>query len=146
MYSLNDLTNEISQILSEMESESRWHPDWITQKVINLHPDIEGKDKDFYTITSRTMIRGQVRKHLDRFKLKAETEPDQQLLLPGFTRLQRRYLVAIDGTQVAVRIEDMTREQRRAKSVELRRMGLGCFQHADELDRYDDMTSKKSAA
>ena len=139
MYSMRDLTTEIEQVLEEMKGNSVWNPQWVTQAIINKHDDIDGSDKDFYTIIGRAQVYEQVRKRIGRYKLKPELKPDRQLVLRGFERLQERYVFEVDGESVAIRVQDMTSEQRRAKAAELRAMGAGCYQHADELDRYDGM-------
>ena len=48
--------------------------------------------------------------------------------------------------QVAIRIQDMTDAQLQAKADEYRAMGAGCFQHADEIDRYRAQASRENAA
>lgn len=139
MYSLKDLTTEIEQVIEDFDArnERRLHPDWITTAVMDLHQDVSGDDADFYRIVSRAQVREAVRQRLNAYKAKPEIEPDRQSVLPGFERLQRRYLVNEDGEQVAVKVEMMSSAQRKAKAMELRAMGAGCFQHADELERFD---------
>lgn len=139
MFTISDLTQEIEQVIQQFEvvNSRKLHPEWITQAVVDLHRDVDGADADFWRLVGRQEVRNQVRTRLNRYKAKAQVEPDAQLLLEGFERLQQRYLVAEDGEQVAIRIQDMTSAQRRAKSIELRAMGAGCYQHADEMDRYD---------
>ncbi len=139
MYSATDLTREIEQAIEQFEnaSERRLHPEWITQSVMERHTAIDGDDCDFYRLTARGEVRNQVRLRLNRFKARPEMEADKQIVFEGFERLQKRYLVCEDGEQVAIRVQDMSSAQRRAKSTELRAMGAGCYQHADELDRYD---------
>ena len=58
MYSLNDLSLEIDQVIEQMDSAARLHPDWITQAVLNRHPDSHGADRDFYTVVGRAGGRG----------------------------------------------------------------------------------------
>ena len=138
MYSLTDLQHEIEKTIERMEAqnEARLHPDWITQAVMNQHPDVDGGDADFYECCSRAEVRNQVRKRLNRYKASADLEIDTQITLEGFERLQKRYLVTEKGEQVAVRIESMATKQLQEKADELRAMGAGCYQHADEIDRY----------
>ncbi len=148
MYSLSDLTTEIEHVIETMEGEPRLHPDWIAQAVMQRHPCIEGEDREFYFMLARAHVRDQVRKRLNRYKAEPEIESDRQLVMEGFERLQKRYLIAEDGEWVAIRVQDMTRSQRLAKAHELRVMGAGCYQHARELERYDQMlaTSKMETA
>lgn len=139
MFTTAQLTQEIEQVIRTLEDDNAraLHPEWITQAVVNLHPDVDGADADFWRVVGRAEVRSQVRAKLNRYKVKPELQPDAQLVLEGFERLQQRYIVTEDGEQVAVRIQDMTPAQRRSKAAELRAMGAGCYQHADEMERYD---------
>jgi len=138
MYSQTDLTREINELILAMQerNEPRMHPDWITQEIMLRHPGIEGEDSDFYTLTARSHVRDSVRQALNRFKVKPELVANSQITLEGFERLQRYYLADEDGAQVAVRVQDMTERQLADKAAELRAMGAGCYQHADEIERY----------
>lgn len=69
-------------------------------------------------------------------KLSADVVPDAQLVLEGFERLQKEYLIEEDGAQVSVPIEEMSDAQLMEKHAELRAMGDGCYLHADEILRY----------
>lgn len=135
MYLLSELTREIDEVLLGLNSQKK-HPDWITQMVMARHPHIAGVDSEFYACTGRAHVRDCVRQRLNRYKLKAEATPDTQIVLDGFERLQRDYLIDEDGTQVAVPVHEMTDAQLEAKATELRAMGAGCYQHADEIERY----------
>lgn len=140
MYSINQLVKEIRSVIDcRMSRKEPIHPDWVTQEIISSHQGVDGEDSDFYLCVGRETIRSQVRKQINRFALSPEKaiETDRQLVLPGYERLQAFYLVDIGGEQVAVPIERMTRPQRKAKATELRAMGDGCYQHADEMERYD---------
>ena len=146
MYSLSDLKQEIEQTIHSMESQSRLHPEWITQAVMSRHSDLDGEDSDFYQCCTRAEVRSQVRKRLNQYKASADTGVDRQIVLEGFERLQKRYLIPENGEQVAIRIQDMTDAQLQAKADEYRAMGAGCFQHADEIDRYRAQASRENAA
>lgn len=138
MYSLKELTAEVDVIIDRLQSEDapRIHPDWITQEVMGAHQGIEGEDCDFYLCTGRAAVRDAVRARLNRFKASPEVETDRQLVLEGYERLQRHYLVNEDETQVAVHIEMLSDDQLLQKASEYRAMGKGCFEHANEIDRY----------
>jgi hypothetical protein len=69
----------------------------------------------------------------------------QQLVMPGFERLQTHYLVERDKERVAVRIDHLTDDEIEAKACEQETMGRACFQHADELRRYRDLRSTTQA-
>lgn len=138
MYSQTDLSREIDDVILDLESSGapRLHPDWITQTVLDRHADIEGEDADFYLCVGRETVRAAVRKRLNRYKAEPSVKADEQIVLEGFERLQKHYLIDEDGTQVAVNINVMSDAQLASKALELRAMGEGCFQHADEIERY----------
>lgn len=141
MYSITQLTQEIRAIVhTRIQRKERIQPNWITQDIINTHPLIEGEDSDFYLCLGRETIREQVRKQISRFKLTPDkaVNINQQLVLPGYERLQVFYLIESDGEQIAIPLEQMSDAQRQAKIDELRAMGSGCYQHARELERYRD--------
>lgn len=140
MYSITLLAQEIRAIVHDrIQRKEPIQPNWITQEIINTHSLIEGEDSDFYLCVGRETIREQVRKQISRFKLSPDKalNVDQQLVLPGYERLQVFYLVESDGEQIAIPLERMSESQRQAKIDELRAMGAGCYQHARELERYD---------
>lgn len=149
MYSRNDLVNEIRAISDGfLKKGIAMHPDWVTDEIMKSHDDINGEDADFYLLASREAVRDEVRKQINRFKLTPEKalDVDRQLVLDGFERLQIAYVIDISGTAVAISLKKMTSTQRRTKSAELRAMGAGCYQHADEIDRYDDLYPNELAA
>lgn len=145
MYTLANLNAEIETLIEQMDGVSRLRPDWITHTIMDQHKDIDGADSDFFRCVGREQVRDAVRARLSRYRVTPLLQPDPQMVFEGFNRLQQRYLVPEDGEQVAIRVEDMTGQQRRAKASELRAMGAGCYEHADELDRFDSMLSANAA-
>lgn len=140
MYKLSDLVNEIRSITDRsIRNGETLHPDWVTQEIMANHCGVDGDDADFHLCVSRETVRDQVRRQINRYKNTPESaaNPDKQLVLEGFSYVQRAYLVDVKGTQVAIPIERMTSAMRKAKIDELRAMGRGCMRHADELERYD---------
>ncbi|MFP4895779.1 hypothetical protein [Paraburkholderia sp. EG304] len=134
MFNSNDLNREIDEVI--VLTVGKKHPDWITEAVMQRHVALEGEECEFYLVCSRGYVRSMVGKRLGRAKLSTSIVPDEQLVLPGFTRVQKEYLIEEDGTTVSVPIEDMTDEQIIEKEAELTAMGTGCFEHAAELQRY----------
>lgn len=148
-YSITDLTNEINEIVNAIPDTVPSDPRWISQTVINRHPDIQGSDKDFYLLTSFKGIRKEVTTAINKFKLDPENErePKQlEFLMPGYKRVQRKYLVEIDGEQIAVPVADLTDDQIELKIKELESMSFGCIEHADELRRYRNSRNRNNAA
>jgi hypothetical protein len=134
MFEPSQLASDIEQVMQSMEG--RLHPEWITQAVCDLHKDVHGADAIFWTVTGRAEIRERVRSAINRFKLKATVEPDRQIVLEGFERLQTHYLVQEDGEQVAIPIEEMTDKQWDWKEREFALMSQGISQHLAEIRRY----------
>ena len=138
MYAYSDLKQEIEH---EIEGLRAGHspvlnPDWITKAVLNRHPDLSGGDADFFAYNAREHVRGEVRRQLNRYKLKPELEADRQLVLPGFARLQDTTSCYARSEHVAVHIDSMTPGESRAKYSELQAMAAGVLEHAKEFRRY----------
>ena len=76
----------------------------------------------------------------------ASVSKSGMMLLPGFKHLQRGYPVERDGELIIVPIALMTSIERRARAEQYRKMAVGCEEHADELDRYDDLMPETTAA
>lgn len=139
MFTKADLTDEISRVVLDLDARrQKKHPDWITETVMSNHLPPLCDDADFYLLNSRANVRDAVAAHLRRVKLKADATPDAQLVLDGFERLQKEYLIDEDGAQASVPIENLSDSQLMDKYHELRAMGDGCYLHADEILRYID--------
>ena len=108
---------------------------WVTQEVMARHDEFRGKDRDWAVLCAHSHVRATVRKRVQAYK---PEQDDNQPLLPGFESLQSAYMVVRNGEQAAVRVDLLTPVEVRAKAEEQRRMGRGCFAHADELERYAD--------
>ncbi|MCH8517495.1 MAG: hypothetical protein LAT68_14310 [Cyclobacteriaceae bacterium] len=133
------IQQDVSAVLSAMEQDGvrAISPDVVTQEVIDGYGVHDSQDPRYQT-AMYDYVRRMVSSMFNRYKASAQTddEVDGQLVLPGYKRLQRRYLVHEGTESLAVRVEEMTDEQLLEKAVELRQMGAGCFQHAREIDRY----------
>ena len=77
MYSMNDLISEIAAKVDKLRSlgasDSELNPDWITQDILNDHPD-DGVD-EFTVCTARVTVRKEVLRYLGRLEPENE-EPD----------------------------------------------------------------------
>lgn len=146
MYSFADAQREISAKIQWLieNNGSVLHPRFIAHSVVSDHPDVNGEDADFYKVVSYEKLRDEVRQQINRMKVKTDDEQDsqQQLLMPGFDYLQRRYFVPRDGETCIVKIEEMSDEEIEAKAKEREAMGRACFAHADELRRYRELRAK----
>ncbi|WP_321941678.1 hypothetical protein [Paraburkholderia tropica] len=147
MFTKSDLTHEISRVIVELDTRhQRKHPDWITETIMSSHAPPVCDDADVYLFNTRANVRDAVGAHLRRAKLKTDVTPDAQLVLEGFERLQKEYLIDDDGAQVSVPIEELSDGQLMEKYHELRAMGDGCYLHADEILRYIDARNAGRAA
>lgn len=136
-----DLEREVAVTIdAEIENGRTARASWVTHEVVAKH-HAAVEISDFDRICAYGYVRTLVRQSLRRFKTQEESDP--QSVLPGFERLQKRYLVERpsendegEGAQVVVPLELMTDEEIVAKAQELRGMAEGCQLHAYELLRY----------
>ena len=130
------LRMEVSDALAWFEEQdvSIINPDAVTTHILDRHQDLRGEDADWYRGAAWNVIRDLVRREIGKYKVQPET--DEQLVLPGFSRIQRRYLIDVDGTQLAIKVEELTDEQIDAKVAEMDTMMHGLQEHIDELIRY----------
>lgn len=146
MYSQSDLFVEVCKIIDDtVDKGQQTQASWIATSVITKHPEITGNDSDFYTLCAREHVRDTVRSALRRYKPQAG-DSDPNLVLPGFKRLLKAYPIEREGDQVIVPIDQLSDPELDAKINELRAMGEGCFEHADELTRYKGQRKTPTAA
>jgi len=134
----SELLAEVERLIEEAIAEERaTDTRWLVQRVLASHADPEGPDADLYLLCAHEHVTTTVRTALRRYRPKPnEEETKDQWVLPGFERLQKAYLVERDGKSWVVPIVKMTRAEKEAKAAEYRRIGAGCYEHADELERY----------
>ena len=125
-------------VRAALENGGVARPTWIVHAIVNTHQSIDGADTDWYRVCAYGQVRAAVRKVLQRYKLVPDDPVDSNLVLPGFERVQRAYLVSRDGEQVAVDTRQMTHGEVSSKIDELRKMSVGCALHADELERFEN--------
>lgn len=108
---------------------------YVVAAVVGGHPIPEFEDTYWYRAAAHRAVRDAVRKVIRDYSAQEETPSNPQMILPGFKLVQTAYLIKRNGDQVIVPTEQMTATELRTKSAELRRMAVGCMEHADELDR-----------
>jgi len=162
--SIADLTVEIKAIITKGIGKGKAMPaPWIVTAVLAKHPVVYDPDKigtkkcdsDYAELARHELAKMHVRRVLRLFK---KPEPEDIPKLPGFERLLTAYLIVRDekpdgadddadelSTSMIVPIEQMTDDELKAKAAEYRAIGKGCYEHADELDRYT-RERKKAAA
>ena len=105
--------------------------------VLQDHKEIHGTDSDFamccthFTITKR--VEADVRAIGKRDE---ETSLDQQLILPGYKRVQKEYIVEREEEARIIAVQHMTEDEVLKKARQHRAMGDGHYEHADELEKY----------
>jgi hypothetical protein len=134
---VTDIEREVRAIIRERIDKGRnTAASWLTQAVVRNHTQISGEDEAWYQVCAYEHIRTVVRKCVQRYKESPVAEDNPQMTLEGFEHLQKAYLVERKGKQVVVPIHKLLVEEIDSKIDELRKMGTGCFAHADELGYY----------
>src|SRR5262245_25447142 len=100
-----DLIQEIESIIESKQCAIRTA--WLANVVMSRHPNIDGTDRDFYILCGWAHVKTAIRQVVSKYKRSAEEEPDRQLVMPGFERLQRRYHCERDNESYLVPIEEM---------------------------------------
>jgi hypothetical protein len=132
----SDLIKEITAVIeARLAAGDAAAATWVTQEVVAQHSQPEHTDSAWFELCAYEAVRAAVRTVLRRFQPPAEVA-DEQIVLPGFERLQKAYLVERESEQQIVRIDQLTSDELDAKADELERIGEGCYQHAKELRRY----------
>ena len=139
MYSLATLATEIKHAVSHLETHNRsaiLSKRWLTTAVLAQHDD--ETDTPFAACCGRYTVEQSVDRYFRELRASEQAIgiDDPQHLLPGFRRLQQRYLSKRGGEIVAVPIHQLTDGEIHQKAAELRAMGDGLHRHADELVRF----------
>lgn len=142
-YSMTDLRGEIrDRIRDDIASGKIIDRGWLCHEILAKHPIGIMPDRDFNILCRQETVARTMRDLLREMKAELESAENVsgagQMPLPGFTHLQRAYPIERDGNLVIVPIGQMTRAERRAKATQYRKMSVGCSEHADELERYDE--------
>jgi hypothetical protein len=135
VYSYSDLSSEIrEEITLRLNGKPEVPAEWIVNAIAQRHTKKATRLPEFFRFCTLEYLRSEVRKAVNRAK-QADVE-DEQLILPGYERLQVRYALERSGQACFVRLEAMTTQEIIAKAREYDRMGNGCFKHRDELMDY----------
>lgn len=117
---------------------------WLVNAVAMRHQSVAGDDADL----AIWAIRAQVSRLVESFhrarKASELNQDDQQLVLPGYSRLQRAYLVDRDGETCSVPVHLVTDEEFAAKISEMEAMRDGLQQHIDEIRAYMERRERVS--
>jgi len=137
MIEIKDIDRLIRELCAEkLQQGERVKQAWLAQELVQRHT--KPSDSDFSLCAAYWTSKERVAAHF-REEKNRETD-DSQTKLPGFEKLQTRYLIRGE----LVPTEQLTVAEVRTKAKELRAMARGLLAHADELDRYAD--AKQDAA
>ncbi len=134
MYTIKELESEIAVDCDELVSNGETPKNWVIQSVLKSHSDVHGDDADMALCCMRETVASRVNKHFS--KIKAAEQETPQMPLPGFEKLQQRYVITRDKEQSIVSIYHMTDEELEAKAEELEAMAEGCLKDADEIRKF----------
>lgn len=142
MYLISDIDSEIAKKADELVTNGQLPKVWLVQAVMKNHAQIVGKDADMAICCMNDTVSRRVNKYFSTIKASEEEKP--QMPLPGFERLQRRYVINRNEEQTIVSVYDMTDAELEGKAKEMDSMAEGCYAHADELRRFKDERQKAS--
>lgn len=114
------------------------HPQWITHEICAEHADALAEDdgaefwRHFAYLGCRKLVGRYIAKHFGDDVDAADRQP----VFPGFSHVQRRYVVVRGGDEVAVLAEHLTDEEIDAKADSLEKDAQSRREHADELRRF----------
>ena len=126
--------------LSRGESVDR---DTLVHKTLETRSRIEGEDAPFYRVHTFADLQKVASKVIGKYEPKDKTE--EELLLPGFTHLQRAYQIKRNETVMIVPVDQCSDDELKGRAALLDEMAKGCRDHAREIREYV-LARGKSAA
>jgi len=137
-YTIPDLDNEITKKAEWLilNNGKTLHKGWLVNSVMADHDDIQGDDAEFARCLSIAHVTKRVEHYFRKAKADERNPADPQMVLPGYTVLQRMYIIERDDELVGVPVGDATNDELRGKEKQMRAMGDGLYKHADEIQRY----------
>jgi len=143
-----ELMHSINSIIeTRIEQKQTAELPWVAREAVLLYPERGQSEFDVlchygYCRKLASDALRNMRREDDKL---LKDEAQYSLAFPGYKRLQRRYSIERNRVQMAVPTELLTHEERLFKSKELRSMGFGVLQHADEMDDFDDKCMAQGA-
>lgn len=128
-----DIEAEI-QRAAEAAADGITPKSWLVQKLVTAHEENAGDAETLYAL--QYCYSEHVNRYYRTVKMAEEKGAPEELLLPGFKRLQQRYVFQRQGESFIVAVEHMTAEELDAKEAEHRQMAIGHVQHAEELHSF----------
>ena len=131
------LQNEVRRLIEEkIDAGQVVRVNWIAAEVMQNHPDIDGADAAFYRTCTRLHLPNVIKKATKRYEDREDRAPDHQMVLPGFERMQKAYLVHRDGQPLLVPIDMMADEELAQRADLYVAFSRGNLAHAKELREY----------
>ncbi len=115
----------------------------VLNEIKDRHKDCRGADAIFYISLAEETIVDAVKACIGRFKPRPE-RTEEQLLFPGFAHLQKAYPIVRKGKHYLMPVQAMTIAERHERAAEYRKMGQGCFEHADELEGFGSVAGESA--
>jgi hypothetical protein len=135
------LNEQITELLeARMAAKVVIHRDYLVTEIVRMRVLPPGPDREFWDWAAHQAVAQLVRKKVSSYRVSARERTPEQLAFPGWKHLQKFYAIGTEEEPQLVPVELLSAEQRREKIAELRRMGDSCHEHADELQRYGEMT------
>ncbi len=137
---IGDLFNEVRDFVEKKLHQGLVvRTQFLALEIMGKHPLGDGSDTDFYQLCAVETLRVQCRKVLSSFKVSTELpDEDEQMILPGYERLQWGYMLVREKESVVVPTDQITYAELTAKADEYYKAAKGQEEHAEELLRYRD--------
>jgi hypothetical protein len=133
----SELMGEVREFIeAELDARRSVRINAATEAIVARHPQPRHREQAFYALVAYEHVRDCVVSVYRRYAPPEDEDPDAQLVMPGFERLQRAYPVERDGDRVLVPVELLTDAELDSKAATYEEMALGCQLHAKELRRY----------
>ena len=138
MYSVRDLDQEVTTTVArQRDHNDKLSKSWLIAALVNDHKDIQGGDAGFALMAIAQLVPQRVELYFRKIrKIEDAPEAPEQLVLTGYRRVQREYIVERDDDALAISVWDMTDEEIETKAAEHKAMGQGHFEHARELLKF----------
>lgn len=138
-YSRNDLRREVEGVMkADLEAGRVVIRGWVVHTILSRHELPVMPDRDFNVLCRMEHVTETVREILREWK---KSDEDAEAVadagtLPGFRRLRLGYPLERESKLVIVPIQRMSAAELKAKTAKYRALGDGCYEHADEMERY----------
>jgi len=143
---LKDIQAVISSlILKKIDEKQVVNMTWATNEVLNKYSDVNGSDVDFYLICAKHYINDYVKRCITKFEPSADNASGQ-LVLDGFTHLQKAYPVQREGERELVPTSQLSDSELEVRAQEYEIMATGCIAHAEEIRQYVRKRNQRKAA